>query len=105
MKLFHFNKCLTTMNSSWIQPAISPTYIRAEEIRLRDVSAQDLTCHDSAVEKNRPESAEIEGLPVGVEGETEELVEESDGLDEAVRQSVTADEEAESEEEFVGEVD
>ena len=32
-------------------------------------------------------------------------MEESDGLDEAVRDSVTADEEAESEEEFVGEVD
>ena len=64
-----------------------------------------LTCHGSTIEKYRPKSAQIEGLPIGVEAEAEELVEESDGLEEAVGGSLTADKEPESEEEFVREID
>ena len=63
------------------------------------------TCHNSAVEKYRPKSAEIKSLPVQIDGETEQFVEEGDRLHPTVETSVTSDEKPKSEEEFVGEID
>ena len=63
------------------------------------------TCHNSAVEKYRPKSAKIKSLPVQIDGETEQFVEEGDSLHPSVEPSVTSHEKPKSEEEFVGEID
>ena len=63
------------------------------------------TCHNSAIEKNRPKSSKIKCLPVQIDGETEQFVEEGDCLHRSVKTSVPSNEKPESEEEFVGEID
>ena len=63
------------------------------------------TCHDSTVEENRPKSTKIKCLPVEIDGETEQFVEEGHVLHPLVKTSVTSNEKPESEEEFVGKID
>ena len=67
--------------------------------------ADVFTCGNPAVEKYRPKSAQIESLPVQIDGETEQFVEEGDRLHPSVKTSVTSNEKPTREEEFVGEID
>ena len=66
--------------------------------------ADIFTCGNSAVEKYRPQSAKIECLPVDIERQTEEFVEQCDSLHPSMKTSVTSNEKPGSEEEFVGEI-
>ena len=63
------------------------------------------TCRNSAVEKNRPKATQIKYLPVQIDGQTEQFVEEGDSLHGSVKTSVTSNEKPQSEEEFVREID
>ena len=62
------------------------------------------TCGNPAIEKYRPQSAKIECLPVEIDGETDQFVEEGDSLHPSVETSVTIHEKPGSEEEFVGKI-